>query len=122
MALFCVPVVKEAPASRSSPVARVRVALSSGALSGRICALVTLPLVPDGPEAPTRKVYERSPCSDAAAPPAPANDLPGDAGRLIVREGESAQLAPTPGGSVSIPTVDGTAGSPRARSSYARPR
>ncbi|QMV08709.1 NACHT domain-containing protein [Streptomyces lincolnensis] len=39
------------------------------------------------------------------------NDLPGDAGRLIGREAELAQLiAPCAPGSVSIVTVDGTAG------------
>ncbi|PAZ16267.1 SARP family transcriptional regulator [Streptomyces sp. SA15] len=39
------------------------------------------------------------------------NDLPGDAGHLIGREAELAQLiAPSPAGSVSIMTVDGTAG------------
>lgn len=39
------------------------------------------------------------------------NELPGDAGRLIGRDAELAQLvAPSPPGSVSIVTVDGTAG------------
>ncbi|MDF6043021.1 NB-ARC domain-containing protein [Streptomyces sp. JH14] len=55
----------------------------------------------------------------STAPPAPAspkprravNDLPGDAGRLIARDAELAQLiAPSAPGSVSIVTVDGTAG------------
>ncbi|MEW2175104.1 BTAD domain-containing putative transcriptional regulator [Streptomyces sp. NPDC005406] len=50
----------------------------------------------------------------APAPPPlrrPLNELPGDGGRLIGREAELAQLtAPSPPGSVSIVTVDGTAG------------
>ncbi|MEJ8657921.1 AfsR/SARP family transcriptional regulator [Streptomyces sp. MS1.AVA.4] len=57
----------------------------------------------------------------SVAPPAPpptrsgprraVNDLPGDSGRLIGREAELAQLvAPSAPGSVSIVTVDGTAG------------
>lgn len=53
----------------------------------------------------------------SAAPAAPppfhrtVNDLPGDAGHLIGREAALAQLiAPAPPGSVSIMTVDGTAG------------
>ncbi|MET7858479.1 BTAD domain-containing putative transcriptional regulator [Streptomyces sp. NPDC005318] len=57
----------------------------------------------------------------STAPPAPAptqpeprravNDLPGDAGRLIARDAELAQLiAPSAPGAVSILTVDGTAG------------
>ncbi|MFD7259257.1 BTAD domain-containing putative transcriptional regulator [Streptomyces sp. NPDC059874] len=60
-----------------------------------------------------------SPSPPPSPPPAPArpgprpavNDLPGDAGRLIGREAELARLtAPSPAGSVSIVTVDGTAG------------
>lgn len=52
----------------------------------------------------------------ATLPPRPGlrravNELPGDAGRLIGREAELAQLiAPSVPGSVSIVTVDGTAG------------
>ncbi|MFD9539829.1 BTAD domain-containing putative transcriptional regulator [Streptomyces sp. NPDC060022] len=49
----------------------------------------------------------------AAQPPfhRTVNDLPGDAGHLIGREAALAQLiAPAPPGSVSIMTVDGTAG------------
>ncbi|MHC0433212.1 AfsR/SARP family transcriptional regulator [Streptomyces sp. O3] len=60
-----------------------------------------------------------APDSVAPAPPGPdrrerrraVNDLPGDAGRLIGREAELAQLlAPSASGSVSVVTVDGAAG------------
>ncbi|MFF3336805.1 BTAD domain-containing putative transcriptional regulator [Streptomyces sp. NPDC002888] len=58
-----------------------------------------------------------APAAHSPAPPSrpPArrtvNDLPGDAGRLIGRESELAQLiAPAAPGSVSIVTVDGAAG------------
>ncbi|GGN63011.1 SARP family transcriptional regulator [Streptomyces albiflavescens] len=54
----------------------------------------------------------RSAASPAQPPPRRAvNDLPGDAGHLIGRGAELAQLiAPSAPGSVSIVTVDGTAG------------
>ncbi|MFE5029259.1 BTAD domain-containing putative transcriptional regulator [Streptomyces sp. NPDC056656] len=56
----------------------------------------------------------RSARSAAAARPRTrraVNELPGDAGRLVGREAELAQLtAPSTPGSVSIATVDGTAG------------
>ncbi|MFE1412151.1 BTAD domain-containing putative transcriptional regulator [Streptomyces sp. NPDC058746] len=66
-------------------------------------------------------VRPAAPAPPASAPPAPApdplrprpavNELPGDAGRLIGRDAELARLtAPSAAGSVSVLTVDGTAG------------
>jgi len=79
-----------------------------------------------GPGAELRRVHEAVLRRDdvrllgpaAAPPPQPrsrprrtVNELPGDAGRLVGREAELAQLvAPSAAGAVSIVTVDGTAG------------
>ncbi|WSF26707.1 NB-ARC domain-containing protein [Streptomyces sp. NBC_01220] len=64
-----------------------------------------------------QRLLGRGTAGPAAVPPAPSrirpavNELPGDTGRLIGREAELAQLtAPSAHGSVSVMTVDGTAG------------
>ncbi|WP_329388587.1 NB-ARC domain-containing protein [Streptomyces sp. NBC_01351] len=64
------------------------------------------------PPPPTPPLTRTSPPTPARPGPRTAvNDLPGDAGRLIGREAELARLtAPSAAGSVSIVTVDGTAG------------
>ncbi|MEV7520429.1 BTAD domain-containing putative transcriptional regulator [Streptomyces sp. NPDC091371] len=81
---------------------------------------VRLPRPPAPPSAALPSAAPPPPPPPPSPAPAPAgqlgprravNDLPGDAGRLIGREDELARLtAPSAPGSVSIVTVDGTAG------------
>ncbi|MFJ6633960.1 BTAD domain-containing putative transcriptional regulator [Streptomyces sp. NPDC091376] len=64
-----------------------------------------------GTAAAARSVAPPAPPPARSGPRRAVNDLPGDSGRLIGREAELAQLvAPSAPGSVSIVTVDGTAG------------